>query len=324
MTLFDPLRLAILASLLAFPLHGGEIVAEKEGSVLRFTTEGRIICDYQMEPGDLPAGVDPVFRHGAHLHPICSPSGRVVTGNHPEDHPWHRGVWMAWTKTEFAGQHPDFWNLGKDAKENGGKASAEIRFVELTKAWSGAEKAGFASRHRFFDLGGAKERAVLDETWEVAVSTGVFAGVAANLIDLTSTQTCAGDEALHLPEYHYGGFGVRGNSAWNAVEAVTMLTSEGHDRVKGDATKAYWVYLGGELEGMKTGLAVLIHPANFRFPQPLRLNPKHPQLCIAPSQGGDWSIEPGKPLVSRYRLVAFDGAPDPVWIEERWMEFSQD
>jgi len=317
-------RLSLTFLLLSTRLHAGEIVAEKEGDVLRFSTEGRILCDYQMEAGEVPEGVDAIFRHGAHLHPIYSPSGRIVTGNHPDDHPWHRGVWMAWTKTEFDGAHPDFWNMGKATVGEGKKQlSAEVRFVELTKAWSGPEVAGFTSRHRFLDHSTGEERAVLDETWEVAVSSENLDGIPANLIDLVSTQVCAGEKALSLPKYHYGGLGVRGNLAWNALDAVTMLTSEGHDRVAGDATTAKWVHMGGVVDGVKTGLVVLIHPGNFRFPQPLRLNPKNPQLCVAPSQGGDWVIEPGKPYLSRYRLIAFDGAPDTAWIEARWREYGE-
>ncbi len=321
MTLLTPSRCLASLFLWAAPLPAAEIVAEREGSVLRFSTKGRILCDYQMEPGEVPEGVDEVFRHGAHLHPVYSPSGRIVTGNHPEDHRWHRGVWMAWTKTEFDGAEPDFWNLGKDAAGNGGRLSAEVRFVELAKAWSGAERAGFVSRHRFLDHSRGEERPVLDETWEVTIATGTFDGIAANLIDLVSTQVCATERELRLPRYHYGGLGVRGNLAWNPVDAVTMLTSEGHDRATGDATTAYWVHLGGLVDGQPTGLAVLIHPANFRFPQPLRLNPKNPQLCVAPSQGGDWAIMPGMPYVSRYRLLAFDGEPDPDWLEERWQDY---
>ena len=142
-------------------------------------------------------------------------------------------------------------------------------------------------------------------------------------MDLVSTQTCAGDEPLKLPKYHYGGLGVRGSALWDAVDKVRMLTSNGDDRVKGDATKAKWVWLGGEVDGQTTGIVVLMHPENFRFPQPLRLNPKNPQLCVAPSADGDWSIEPGKPLVSRYRLVIRDGEPDTAEMERLWTDYAE-
>ncbi|MGV3662070.1 MAG: PmoA family protein [Prosthecobacter sp.] len=301
-----------------------DIQTEKQGSVLHLTAGGKPVCDYQMEAGEVPEGVSAVFKHGAHLHPIYSPSGKVVTGNHPDDHPWHRGVWMAWTKTEFGDSHPDFWNQGKgDGKDKSGdKILAEVRFAKLDKMWGGPESGGFISRHQFLDHSHAPDQKVLDETWEVAVSQTTLDGKPANIIDLVSTQTCATDKALKLPKYHYGGLGVRGNLAWNPVEAVTMLTSEGHDRAKGDSTKGRWVHIGGQMDGAPTGMAILIHSSNFRSPQPLRLNPKNPQLCIAPSQDGDWAIEPGKPYVSKYRILVFDGAPDAKWIDKQWEAYA--
>ena len=311
--------LSILFVLSVLTCSAADITAEKTGSVLHFAIIGKTICDYQMEAGDVPEGVDQVFKHGAHLHPICSPSGKLVTGNHPDDHRWHRGVWMAWTKTEFGDSHPDFWNMGKV----GEALAAEVRFDKLTKSWGGPDSGGFISQHLFLDHSHAPEQKVLNETWEVAVSQKTLDGTLANIIDLTSTQTCAGEKPLKLPKYHYGGLGVRGNLAWNPVEAVTMLTSEGHDRKAGDSTKGKWVHIGGMVDGAPTGMAILMHPSNFRFPQPLRLNPKNPQLCIAPSQDGDWSIDPGKPYISKYRLLVFDGKPDAKWIEAQWQSYAK-
>ncbi len=308
--------LAILFLTTTCILRSAEVESQKAGDVIHFTADGQAICDYQMQPGAVPEGVSKVFQHGAHLHPVFTPSGKLVTGNHPADHRWHRGIWLAWTKTEFGNAHPDFWNQGKgDGVET---LSAEIRFEKLDKLKSN----GFVSQHRFIDhsIGAAKD--VLHETWELHVAQEMLDGRMANVIDLISTQTCAGETPLKLPQYHYGGLGVRGNELWNAVPDVVMLTSEGHDRVKGDATKGRWVYIGGKVDGAPAGLAVLMHPSNFRFPQPLRLNPKNPQLCIAPSQDGPWAIEPGKEYVSKYRIVVFDGAADPAWIEARWKEYA--
>jgi hypothetical protein len=284
------------------------VFSADEGALV-LSAAGKPICSYQMQPGEVPEGVDAVFKHGAHLHPVWTPSGKVVTGNHPEDHRWHRGIWIGWTKTEFGASHPDFWNMGKD-----GKITAEVKFDELVSKSAD----GFTSRHLFLNEG----QPVLKETWEVKVSQVEADGVKANVIDLTSSQKCVGSEPLKLPKYHYGGLGVRGAAEWNPVDAVTMLTSEGWDRVKGDQSRGKWVYLGGKLDGKAAGLVVLIHPGNFRFPQPLRLNPKNPQLSVAPSQLGDWSIEPGKELVSKYRFLAYDGEARAEWIEARWKEYA--
>jgi Methane oxygenase PmoA len=293
------------------------ISAMKDGDVLKFASQpGDVpIFNYQTAPGGVPEGVPDYFRHGAHLHPIHSPSGRIVTGNHPPDHRWHRGVWLAWTDTDFEGRHPDFWNEGK---EKGGALTGEVRFASLERLWGGPVQGGFISHHRFIDHTGGEEKDALAETWEVAATRlpGVY------VIDLTSTQTTAGDAPLKLPKYFYGGLGVRGPAEWDPVNQVSMLTSNGDDRKTGDNSKANWVHMGGDVDGQPAGITVLIHPGNFRFPQPLRLNPKNPQFCIAPSQGGDWEISPGKPYVSRYRLLIADGAPDKTDIDRRWNDYA--
>ncbi len=307
----------------------GEVVeaihAAKTGDLVEFTSMGKPLFSYQTEPGPVPDGVSPVFSHGAHLHPIYSPGGKLVTGNHPPDHRWHRGIWFAWTETDFEGRKPDFWNMGKGAgaDKSGEKLLAEVRFAALDKMWGGPVQGGFQSQHRFIDHTGETAKDALTETWDVTAYRIKADGREANVIDLVSTQNCAGSSPLKLPKYFYGGLGVRGNRLWDPVDAVNMLTSNGDTRLKGDSTKGKWVYLGGDVDGGPTGIAVLIHPANFRFPQPLRLNPKNPQLCIAPSQDGDWSIEPGKPYVSRYRIVIADGAPDAAWIEKLWQDYAE-
>jgi hypothetical protein len=301
------------------------VVVEESGDVLKVAAAGQPIFTCQMAPGAVPEGVNPIFRHGAHLHPVFTPGGRLVTGNHPADHRWHRGIWMAWTKTEFEGRHPDFWNQGKGegADKAGAKLEAEVRFDALDLSWSGPVHGGFVSRHRFIDHSGPTPQDVLHETWDVAAYRVTVGDRAVHLIDLVSTQVCAGASPLKLPKYHYGGLGVRGHAQWDPVEAVTMLTSNGDDRKKGDSTKAKWVHMGGAVDGALAGLAVLIHPANFRFPQALRLNPKNPQLCIAPSQDGDWEIVPGKSCVSRYRIVAMDGPADAALLDRLWADYAE-
>ena len=293
------------------------LTVAREGAVLKLTAgAGKTpLFQYQTEPAPAPPGVPEGFRHGAFLHPVFSPAGKVVTANHPPDHLHQRGIFFAWTKTEFEGRHPDFWNMGKDQS---GQLTGEVRFAALDRTWNGPVQAGFTSRHRFIDHTGGSEKDVLAETWEVAATH--LPG--ANVIDFISTQTTAGDAVLKLPKYHYGGLGIRGAAPWDPEDKVTMLTSNGDDRKTGDNSKAKWVQLGGLIDGQPAGIALLIHPGNFRFPQPLRLNPKNPQICVAPSQDGDWEITPGKPYVSRYRIVITDSAADRVEIERQWNDYA--
>lgn len=298
-----------------------EVVRVKEDenrSTAEILSGGRPVLTYQMQASAVPEGTPPIFSHGAHLHPVYSPSGRVVTGNYPSDHPHHRGIWFAWTKTEFEGRAPDFWNMGKDKS---GKLTGEVRFDELEEKWAGAVSGGVVGRHLNLDhtSGGLKE--VLRETMGVTVYAAATAPLPMNRFDVTWIQK-TGNAPLKLPKYHYGGLGVRGSAAWDAMDAVTMLTSNGDDRVTGDSTTAKWVYIGGRVEGVKTGMLILISPDNFRFPQPLRLNPKNPQLSVAPSQLGDWEIDAQSLYVSDYRFVVLDGEPDAGLFERLWLDYA--
>ena len=41
-----------------------------------------------------------------------------------------------------------------------------------------------------------------------------------------------------------------------------------------------------------------------------------------PFSRGDWSIEPGNPYVSKYRLLIYDGKPGAKWIDAQWKVYS--
>lgn len=290
--------------------------AERAGSTVRFLVDGRPALQYQAEMSELPRpDLKPIFRRGGYLHPVYSPSGLVVTDDYPPNHKHHHGIWFPWTKTEFEGRTPDFWNMGE------GKGTVE--FVAVDGFWNGHVHGGLRARHRFVDLTAPTPKTVLLESWEVRMYRTPRERPPYHLFDLVSTQECATANPLKLPEYHYGGLGVRGHWDWNGKENTTFLTSSGEtDRVKGNTTRGRWCHMGGQVGGQPTGLAILDHPGNFRAPQPMRLHPSEPFFCYAPSQLGDWSIEPGTPYVSRYRFVVFDGPADRELIERLWNDFA--
>ena len=296
------------------------VTAKKDGPVIRLAVKGQPVAAYQTTPSTPPPGVAAHYAHGAYLHPVHTPAGRLVTGDYPPDHKHQRGIFFAWTHTEFEGRTPDFWNMGKG---NEAKVTAATEFAGLDRTWSGPVQAGFISRHRFMDYLAATPKVMLNEQWRVTAFAAAASGGKAWLFDFVSTQECASASPVKLPKYYYGGLGVRGAAVWDPVDAVTFLTSNGDDRKQGDNAKANWVHMGGQVEGAPAGLAVLIHPENFRSPQPLRLNPKNPQLCVAPSQDGDWEISPGKPYISRYRFVIADGPADKAELARLWNDYAK-
>ena len=292
---------------------------EKSGSRLNFSVKGSPVVSYQAEPGAFPRPfVRNIFRRGGYLHPVYTPSGKIVTDDYATNHWHHHGIWMAWTKTEWQGRAPDFWNMG-DAK-------GKVEFLALDRTWEGPVHGGLVARHRFVDTTTNASHTVLHETWQVTVyrtePKGEFARY--HIFDLVSTQTCAGDSWLRLPQYHYGGLGFRGHESWNGKDGTQFLTSEGvRDRIRGNMSTARWCDISGDVEGNRVGIAILDHPANFRAPQPVRLHPTEPFFCYAPQQAGDMEIIPGRPYISRYRFIVHDGAPDPGELERLWKDFAE-
>ena len=291
----------------------GVAALDVEG-VKAFEVGGSPVLDYQFEPTDPPPGVDSVYRRGGYIHPVYTPSGLVITDDYPEDHLHHHGIWAAWTNTVYEGRTPDFWNMGAE--------TGTVVPVALDSTWGGPVHGGFRSRHRYVDLTAPEPETVLHETWTVHVYNVDGGETPYWLFDLDLEQVMAGDSLLLLPEYRYGGVGFRGHGSWLGEENTFFLTSEGRDRSDGHATRARWCHIGGLLDGGLAGVAILGHPENFRAPQPMRIHPREPFFNWAPSQAGDWTIEPGEPYRARYRYVVSDGPPNVDLIERLWNDYA--
>ena len=262
-----------------------------------------------------PAGASPLLARNAYLHPVWTPAGQVVTGDFAPSHPHQRGVFLAWTRTDFQGRQLDFWNLGK--------GTARVRSLECRDEVSGPVWGGFTAEHVHEDLKApAGPLAVLRETWQIAA--WAVGGVEAGwwLWDLTSVQETAGGSPLALPTYLYGGMAFRGSDAWTKAP-WEFATAAGRKRADADATRAAWGDLSGPLGAAWAGLAMLGHPGNLRAPQPFRCHPSEPYFCMAPSRLGPWSIETGIPLTLRYRFLVHDGRADPALIGRVHQDFAE-
>jgi len=290
------------------------ITAKREDNQVVIRSGQKEILRYQSEAGPLPRPEIPEkFKRGGYIQSIHTPSGRLITGDFPASHVHHHGVWSPWTKTEFEGRHPDFWNMGDE--------TGKVEFVALDDVWEKDGKAGFTARHQFVDLTVKPSKIVLAETWNISVSLSGGNPV----IDFTSTQTCSTGSPLKLPEYHYGGFGFRGNEAWLDKNNCEVLSATGiTDRKKLNTSREKWCWVGGKVDGETCGVTLLCHPGNFRFPQPVRMNPDQPFFCYAPQQLGEMEIKPGDKYVSRYRLVVADGKPDAKDAETWWKDYVKD
>ena len=293
---------AIVESVRLRPGADGMVLSAAGAEMLNFRT------DKSKKPR---ADINPDILRAGYLHPVRSPSGAIVTGDYPSDHAHHHGIWTPFTKAVFQGRTTDFWNMHSK------KGEEQLRAIGRT--WAGEVHGGFEAELRMTDLSGPAPIDALIDRWSVRAYAVTGVPKPMHVFDLTTTQTCATNAPLELPQYHYGSFGLRGPEAWDGKDGARFLTSEGiADRKKGEGTRARWCYLGGKTSAGLSGTAVLGFPDNFRFPMPLRLHPDMPYFSIVPQKLGTFSIQPGKPYVTRYRFVVTDGEPDAKLFDACW------
>lgn len=255
------------------------------------------------------------FIRAGYLHPVTSPSGRVITDDYPTNHLHHHGIWSAWTKTEFQGRHPDFWNMGD--------GTGRVDLQNLSSYWFGPVNAGFVANLTYTDLSAPLPTPVLQEIWTVRLFAIHDPVHPAHVFDLASTQNLTSSSPLELPEYRYGGVGFRGHRSWDGASNWIVLTSLGEtDRTKAHATRPNWCYLGGIVDGAQAGIVWMGDPKNFRAPQPVRVHPTEPFFNFAPQQAGPMRIAPNTTYQSRYRCVVIDGPPNPTEIERMWTDYA--
>ncbi|MPY89384.1 MAG: hypothetical protein GEU99_15835 [Luteitalea sp.] len=305
-------------------LRAPTIEVDGGAEALQFWLDGRPVMRYVGGNRELPRpDIEPILLRGGYIHPIWTPSGRIITDDYPPNHLHHHGIWTAWTKTAYEGRSPDFWNMG-DRK-------GTVEFHTLDRRWSGNIVAGLRAEHRYVDLTTPERKIVLAERWTLRLynaqhpdsSQGRGAEGSFFVFDLDIQQDLQGSAPLVLPEYHYGGVGFRGHRSWDGRANTFFLTSEAKTRSNGHGTRARWCHIGGRSDGKLTGIAILGHPSNVRAPQPMRIHPTEPFFNFAPQQLGDMQIDPGTPYSARYRFVVMDGPPDPALIERLWKDYAE-
>ncbi len=288
---------------------------DKKNKYVQINKEGDNVLRYHHAAVPPPQGADPLYKRSAFIHPLWSPDGSVMTDIHPKDHIHHLGIWMPWTKTYYDNRPVDFWNLAKGL--------GTVRFKRFNLITKGQVFSGFNAEHEhvvFYE--NASEKTALNEIWQVRVFNVGGREKGYWLWDLVSTQRCASDIPLKLPQYRYGGLGFRATERWNPSTAG-YLTSEGKTRKNSHATRARWCDMFGKAGQNWQGVAIMSHPDNFRHPEPIRTWDQGPIFfCYAPSQLGNWLIEPGNDYVWRYRFYVHDGKAEPEQIENYWRDFA--
>jgi hypothetical protein len=233
-------------------------------------------------------------RKRPNIHPLRTPSGRVLTRDAPEDHPWHHGLWF----TIKLVNDENFWEEYD--------AYGVLRHVSPTTVhWIRPDR---------------ETVVIVDERTIEHADLGYDDAYA---IDWTITLTPNVDVVLDRTEYTtwggYGGLAFRGRGDWTYTR---LLLADGtkHERVLGQ--RSVWCDLSGEVDEAQAGVLFLDHPSNQTDPVPWYGSTKSTTygdegwsnfVNAAFLWDGPMSVAAGEPLSFRYRVVVHDGA----WPEDR-------
>ncbi|MCA9022578.1 MAG: PmoA family protein, partial [Planctomycetaceae bacterium] len=276
------------------------VTIKDTGKAYQIRVGDRPVLNYNFKHISAPDSLDPLYGRSAHIHPIWTPGGKIVSDEFPPDHAHQSGQFLAYTKAEFEGRPTNFWEI----KSNKGR----VRFHKLISKQEGPVFAELKVEQEHVDLTGPEEKPALMETWTIRVWNQPEKQPDFWMYDITSEARCGTESPLHLPKYHYGGMAIRGGRGWSKANC-RFLTSSGKTRENGNHDRSHWCDISGRPDAKNgwSGFTILSHPSNFRFPEPVRIHPTMPYMVFTPCALGDWSIEPGKPNVSRYRFLVHDG-----------------
>lgn len=259
---------------------------------LRNPENREILRYWRQKPADSPVASP----SACYFHPFTTPSGQTLTDLAPDDHPHHRGIFLAWLEVRTAHTAGDFWGWGQPAPTEG------RRLVH-----TGVEKTTVISHEASFTVTNewrAQDTVLLRER----LTSTLRHTPEGRVLDLDYTFTAPEDTTLG--QWAFSGFCMRlrkdGRLTLHDPDGPVTRPAPSHLEPATDWPDRPWYAAHLELpDGTELGAAVLNHPHN---PRTLwhnvagiaMLNPCH----IAP---GSITLSPRTPLRLRYRVVGFDG-----------------
>jgi hypothetical protein len=281
-----------------YPLYG-QVKLTPHNDRISIEIDGKPYSDYFLaSDGNKP-----------YLFPLSTASGIVVTRNYPmkdvagetHDHPHHRGMFFAhgdingvnfWA-TEAATKDPKKGSmvLKKVVETKGGARSGTIRAV-----FDGLDPAG---------------KPMMTETRTLTFYSDPDLRVVDVIVHIDALQK------LTFGDTKEGTFGIRLATPLSEDKTGKMVNAEGASGEKNVWGKqSPWVDYFGQVDGKTVGVAILDHPSN----------PRHPTYWHSRAYGlfaanifgvkdftgdktrdGSLTIEPGKSLNFRYRVVIHAG-----------------
>ena len=259
-----------------FPMDG--VTIRKSNGKIEAWAGQRPVLVYNTATVMPPQGQPEHYQRSGFIHPLYSPQGTVLTDDFPVGHTHQHGMFFAWTKTTFHGDHVDFWNQHK--------GTGTVRHVEILETASGLDSGLFKVRQHEVSL---EHGPALEDT---STSFKILNRKDPFEIEIEIEQKCLTETPVVMEEYHYGGFAIRGTALWNDEAGdlfkspMNILTREGKNKAGSNHTRPGWIAAWGPAVNGLAGIAILDHPDNLRYPQPVRVHPRMPYFVFSPPSAG--------------------------------------
>ena len=286
------------------------------------TPDGRVVFDYMTKKPPM-SEVPLTSPSVACFHPVLTPSGERVTAIAPDDHPHHRGIYLAWHDSEFRtpidrgkmGQYAppfgwgittaDFWGWGEYAPR-------ENRLIQnnAVKLNAGTASHAEVAVENAWMVG---KRRLLDETTVTRVTErdGTY------VLDFSFTLAPLADYVLH--KQSFSGFNFQGRKdgeSYFTNSAGTVQLPNPHYSVPelNWPPSAWYGYVVKVPNGKVVGAAVIDHPSN----PPNTWHNSRTLWMVNPviASLAPYTIKAGAPLTLRYRVVVHDG-PTPTAVVDK-------
>jgi hypothetical protein len=236
------------------------------------------------------------MRRGCYVHPVYAPDGTLLTDDFNPDHPHHRGISWMWTDVSVDGKKGDMWTL---------KGGFQDRFVAWKARETQAGLARLAVENGWFD----GERKFMKEDVEI-LTHPVADGKRVLDFTLRFEPTDRPVQVVGTSEGKkgFGGFGFRFAPRDGGSTKTIIRTDEGISEKDGILSRHPWAEISGTFNGK---------PEKGRIDDDLS-NPGYPKNGWLMRHGFGYlnvsypglepiTLQPGKPLVLKYRVTLFAG-----------------
>lgn len=273
--------------------------------------------------------------------PIIGPTGKQMTRAYPmqdvkgekQDHVHHRSMWFGHQRINGF----DTWHEPATFEERFRKKPKELaarlktlgvtvhRNVVETRANS--DHAILVTEADYTDPDG--NRLMQDKrrfTFRVAPDTG------SRIIDMDMTLV-GSEETVTLDDAKDSGFSVRvaHTMCVDAKEGGSIVNSNGDRDKAAWGKRASWCDFFGPVEGETLGIAILHHPASFRYPNPwhartyglFTANPFGLKSVAGLGESGAVELKRGETLSLRYRVIFHQGDAERGRIKDAFAAYAE-